>query len=205
MKKSADKIPVAWVSTVPQEVATGDLARAYEAVKGKDGKVENLYLAMSQTPLAIKPADDHYLALLHNPDSPLKPWLAEFISTYVAILCGSEYAALNHGQNFRMYYGNNDRADQMLQSLHDDNWQALLKTDGRDVVSAIAYTRKLSLTPDKMSQVDVQGLRDVGFCDKSISYIVQLAASFAYWARMINGLGTQLGDNIGLSEVPYEE
>lgn len=199
-KKTTKQEPVAWVSSIPQEAAVGDLALAYEAVKDRDGNVENLYLAMSHTPLAIKPADDHYLALLHNPDSPLKPWLAEFISTYVAILCGSEYATLNHGQNFRMYYGDKERAELMLQSLHADNWQTILKPEGADVIAAIVYTRKLSLTPKSMSQEDIQALRDAGFCDKSISYIIQLVAAFAYWARMINGFGTQLGDTIGITE-----
>lgn len=204
MGKTPKLNPVAWVETIPQNAATGDLALAYDAVKGKDGRVENLYLAMSQTPQAIKAADDHYLALLHNSDSPLDPWLAEFISTYVAILCNSTYAVLNHSQNFQMYYCNNDRSDQMLQSLHDNTWQTVLKPEGQGVISAIAYTRKLTLAPENMSQEDIHALREVGFCDKGISYIIQLVASFAYWARVTNGLGTQLGDTIGLSEIPHE-
>lgn len=189
---------IAWVDVIPQDQAEGDLATAYDAVKGSDGQVENLYLAMSQTPKAIKPADDHYLALLHNSDSPIVPWLAEFISTYVAILCGCEYAAVNHGENFRHYLDDPARADQMLAALRNNSWSDDLSWD-KTVLAAISYTQKLSLTPEQMSASDVQDLRDAGFDDKGISYIIQLVASFAYWARMINGLGTQLGDTIGLS------
>ena len=95
---------IAWVKVIDQKKATGSLRKAYESVKGRDGTVENLYLAMSQTPEVIKPADDHYLAILHNPNSPLVPWFAELISTYVAILCGSIYAFLHHGEHFEFYY-----------------------------------------------------------------------------------------------------
>ncbi|WP_166418289.1 carboxymuconolactone decarboxylase family protein [Cochlodiniinecator piscidefendens] len=188
---------IAYVDVIPQAEATGDLAAAYDAVKGADGTVENLYLAMSQTPNAIKPADDHYLALLHNDDSPLKPWLAELVSTYVAILCGSAYATANHGENFCMYYGNREEAEQILAALQAETWESLIKVP--ETRAALFYTRKLSLTPDQISVEDVNALREAGYCDKGISYIVQLVASFAYWARMINGLGTQLGATVGLS------
>lgn len=189
--------PIAWVDIVPQNEASGDLASAYDAVKGADGRVENLYLAMSQTPTAIKPADDHYKALLHNPDNPLEPWLAELLSTYVAILCGCEYAIANHGENFRYYLNDPERADKILDALRDETWPKVL-TDSA-TRTAIAYARKLSFTPREMTSQDIQELRRAGYCDKSISYIIQLVASFAYWTRMINALGTQVGDTVGLS------
>ncbi|MEP1519626.1 hypothetical protein [Ascidiaceihabitans sp.] len=193
--------PIAWVDVTTQDAATGELAAAYDAVKGPDGRVENLYLAMSQTPKAIVPADAHYLALLHNPDNPLKPALAEFISTYVAILCGSAYAVANHGENFCHYMNDRPLADKMLASLHDETWPVTLQDPG--FLAAVRYAQKLSLTPQDMNAEDVEILRDAGFCDKGISYIIQLVASFAYWARMINGLGTQLGADVGLAQTPH--
>ena len=68
--------------------------------------------------------------------------------------------------------------------------------------SASKRSGKLSLAPGEMSAQDLEPLRAAGFCDKGISYIIQLAASFAYWARMINGLGTRLGDTVGLEGAP---
>jgi uncharacterized peroxidase-related enzyme len=192
------KHPVAWIDVIPQDQAHGDLNTAYETVKSKDGTVENLYLAMSQTPQAIQPADALYLALLHNPDNPLKPWLSELICTYVAILCECNYAAENHGANFEMYLGDTERAASILAALRNDHWDKL--EDGQ-ANAALRYTQKLSLTPHQMTSNDIIALRHAKFCDKSISYIIQLGASFAYWARMINGLGTQLGDHIGIQGI----
>ncbi len=192
--------PISWVQVVTEADATGDLAQAYAAVRGKDGKVENLYLAMSQTPGAIEPADRHYLALLHNLDSPLDPWLAEYLATFVAILCGSDYAARNHGENFRQLLADDDRAAAMLAAVHENTWRETL--EGTELRAAAQFAWKLSTEPGNMSQADIQALRGAGFCDKGISYIVQIVASFAYWARMINGLGITLGDTIGVAQKP---
>ncbi|MFK7754360.1 MAG: peroxidase-related enzyme [Sedimentitalea sp.] len=191
--------PIAWVEVIAQDQASGDLADAYEAVKGADGRVENLYLAMSQTPRAIQPADAHYLAVLHNPDNPLEPWLAELVATYTAILCECEYAAVNHGANFAMYLKDPPRSDAILKALREGAWAQL---DEPQMLAALRYTRKLSQNPGRMSEGDIAALRQVGFCDKGISYLVQLVASFAYWARMINALGTQMGDTVGIKGNP---
>lgn len=190
---------IAWVEVIDQTKALGSLDEAYETVKGKDGTVENLYLAMSQTPEVIKPADDHYLAILHNPNSPLDPWFAELISTYVAILCGSKYAYLNHGENFEFYFNNKDRSKVILASLHNKTWMNVLLPEGNNVVEALKFSQKLTLKPDKMIEDDIKSLRVTGFSDQEISFIVQIVSSFAYWSRMINALGIQIGKTIGFA------
>lgn len=193
-----DVEPVAWVEVISQEAARGSLAAAYGAVRGADGRVENLYLAMSLTPQAISAADEHYRAVLHNPDNPLDPWLAEFAGTFVAVLCGCDYAAANHGENFRMYLGDNAKASLWLASLRDGSWAHVLEGQ---VLAAARFTQKLSLEPARMQEGDIVGLRAAGFSDKAISYLIQIVSSFAYWARMINALGTRLDPTIGLSGV----
>jgi uncharacterized peroxidase-related enzyme len=187
---------VAWVEVISEKAATGDLSAAYNAVRGADGKVENLYLAMSQTPHVISAADEHYRALLHNPDNPLEKWLSEFAATFVAILCGSDYAALNHGQNFLMYLSDDVRAVAWLAALRDGSWPDILTDKPRAVA---LFAEKLSLRPGEMCEQDIVDLRAAGFVDKEISYLAQIVASFAYWARIINALGTRMGDTVGLT------
>ena len=190
---------IAWVAVIAEDAAEGDLKAAYDAVRGPDGRVENLYLAMSQTPQAIGPADAHYRSVLHNPDNPLEPWLAELVATQVAILCGSRYAAANHGENVRLLHGDRTAADAMLAALEDGGWE---ERGPPRVRAALAYARKLTLEPQAMEQADVEALRRAGFGDKAISYIAQIAASFAYWARITNGLGIRLGETVGLAGTP---
>ena len=71
--------------------ATSDLAETHDAVKVPDGRTENLYLAMSQTPRAIEPVNDHNLAELCGPDDPLDARLTAFVSSNDDGFCGCEY------------------------------------------------------------------------------------------------------------------
>ena len=192
---------VAWVRWIEEQDATGDVAAAYAAVAAADGQVENLYKAMSLTPGVIGPADAHYLALLHNPASPLRPWFSELVATYVSILCGSRYAVLNHGENFEHYFGDRQISGRILDELHKGVFDEAIPEDAR---AALAYARKLSLSPQDMSRQDIDDLRQAGFCDTEISYIAQIAASFAYWARITNSLGIAPGDRVGLTDKPLD-
>ena len=113
---------VCWLEFVPETEAEAELAQAYRSVAGSDGRVDNLYKAMSLSPAAIEPADRLYKALLHNADCPFEPWLRELISTHVALLCGCDYAAINHGENFHDFYGNRTESERLLAAISQQHW-----------------------------------------------------------------------------------
>lgn len=189
---------VCWLEFVPETEAEGELAQAYRSVAGRHGRVDNLYKAMSLSAAAIEPADNLYKALLHNADCPFEPWLRELISTQVALLCGSKYAAINHGENFHDFYGNRSESEKLLTAIRQHRWP---ETDKEPRLPAIlAFSHDLTREPEKISSSHIEKLRIAGLDDKQIVYLVQIAASFAYWARVINGLGICLGDEpIGLA------
>ena len=84
-----------WLEFVPETESEGQLAQAYRSVAGPDGRVDNLYKAMSLSPAAIEPAD----------------------KLYKALLCGCEYAAINHGENFHDFYGNRSESEELLAAI----------------------------------------------------------------------------------------
>ena len=45
-----------------------------------------------------------------------------------------------------------------------------------------------------MSEADISALREAGLSDTEILEVNQISANFAYWVRVINGLGIKLGD-----------
>jgi len=51
------------------------------------------------------------------------------------------------------------------------------------------FTVELTRRPAEMTEQHVAGLRDVGFDDTAIHDIVQVAALFAYFNRLADGLG----------------
>ena len=58
----------------------------------------------------------------------------------------------------------------------------------------LEYVEKLTRTPGDMSEADVARLRTVGFSDRDILDIVEVAAYYAYVNRVADGLGVAVED-----------
>ena len=188
--------PFCWIETVDREEAGPELADAYDEVCRGDGSVHNMYQAFATRPDLLVLADRFYRELLHSPRRSLEPWVQELIATWVAILCGCRYAKDNHGANMAGLLGDPDRGQAMLEELEAGKIPA--DTDSR-LAAILAYARKLTLEPAAMVKADVAALREAGLGDAEIFEVNQIAANFAYWARMLNGLGvTADGEPVGM-------
>lgn len=56
----------------------------------------------------------------------------------------------------------------------------------------LEYCYKLALTPGQMTEADVARLRDAGFSDAAIGDIAANTALFAFFNRIVDGLGASL-------------
>jgi uncharacterized peroxidase-related enzyme len=56
----------------------------------------------------------------------------------------------------------------------------------------LAYAEKLTINPARVTEADVEDLRAVGFSDRDILDICEVAAYYAYVNRIADGLGVQL-------------
>ncbi len=185
-----------WIETIPEHEAEGRLKEAYERVCRPDGTVHNLYKAFSLWPTPMPPADALYRAILHSDDAALPKWLQELISTQVAILADCAYAATHHGANFKALLGDEARGEEILAAVRAGAPERVL---GEKEAAMLCYNAKLAERPAEMSQADIGALRAAGVSDVEILEVNQIGANFAYWVRVINGLGIRLGDErIGL-------
>ena len=55
-----------------------------------------------------------------------------------------------------------------------------------------AYAAKLTHTPTKISDADLDGLRSVGLDDRALHDATQIIALFNYFPRIADGLGIEL-------------
>ena len=187
--------PLSWIRTVDRDAAGSELAAAYDEVCRGNGSVHNMYQAFATRPDLLVLADRFFRELLHNPRRSLEDWMQELIATHVAILCGCRYAKDNHGANMASLLGDRQRGRAMVAAL--EAGEIPPGADARTRV-ILAYTRKLTLKPAAMVEADVAALREAGLGDAEIFEVNQIAAHFAYWTRMLNGLGvTAEGERIG--------
>lgn len=73
-----------------------------------------------------------------------------------------------------------------------DDWRQMELTPAE--FAMLEYTEKLTLTPSSMKEADVQKLRDAGWSDRDILDIVHVCAYFNFRARIVDGLGLEVGD-----------
>lgn len=188
--------PLCWIETVDREDAEPALAAAYDEVCRADGSVHNMYQAFATRPDLLVLADRFFRALLHDPRRSLEDWMQEVVATHVAILCGCRYAKEHHGANLMRLLGDRKQGRAMLAALEAGEIPA--GADPR-LRAILAHASKLTLEPAAMVEADVAALRAAGLGDAEIFEVNQIAAHFAYWTRMLNGLGvTSDGEPIGL-------
>ena len=190
------KNEIAWVDDIAPEDAAGRMQEIYAGINARNARVHNLYRAHSLRPETMEASDLLYHATLHCADNTLEPWLGELVATYTAALTRCHYAFVNHGATFKRCYPDAAQARQIYAALHDDPLE--VEVDDR-TRALLTYTRKLTLHPGDMQAQDVQALRDAGWSDGEIVETNQVCASFNYYVRCLNGLGTVLdAGDVGL-------
>lgn len=187
---------VAWIETVSPEDARGRTREIYEALTARNGRIHNLYRAHSLRPETMEGSDLLYQAVLHCADNRFEAWRGELIATWTAALTGCRYAFLNHGANFVADFPDGERGQRILDAL----WTAVPRGEFDDKTLALLdYAEKLTLRPQDMDESDISALRDAGVDAGEIVEANQICASFNYYVRCLNGLGTVLDEEIGLS------
>jgi AhpD family alkylhydroperoxidase len=166
-----------WISTIAYDDAGGSLKQLYDRIKGPDNNVDNIMLAHSLRPHTMQAHMMLYKYVLHHPRNALPKSYLETIGVYVSLLNQCQYCVDHHFAGLSRLLADDERADEILQALDEQNPGAVFS--GRDLI---------------------QELRDAGFDDGEILELNQVTAYFGYANRTVLGLGVHTdGDIIGLS------
>ena len=193
MKQTPDQSPppaCCWIKSIAPEDASPTLAAIYDQLTGAHGKLHNLYRSFSLRPASVIPADAHYRAILHDPELISEPWFLELLASQAATLAGCTYALSNHGENFINLLGDRNVGEAMLKALHDRDYKTLF-TDRQSAL--LVFAEMLCLRPHAATEAEIMNLRATGISDVEILESVQATACFAYWTRLINGIGISMG------------
>ena len=81
---------MAWIRIIKEEEAEGLLARLYEALVKRSGRVYNILKIQSQSPSALKAFLDLYRAVMRG-ESPLSRRQREMLAVVVSKVNGCHY------------------------------------------------------------------------------------------------------------------
>lgn len=174
---------MAWIKTIPEDKATGDLKRAYEAVTRTRGKVSNIMRAQSLNPNALRSFLELYVSLVFG-KSGLSRAEREMIATTISAHNGCDYCVTHHGEALRFYLKNGDQLEAFSRGQQPESLPLRTKV-------LMNYALKLTLNPGSVVREDLEPLRTIGISDSEILDVILLTAYMNFVNRVAQGLGVE--------------
>jgi uncharacterized peroxidase-related enzyme len=181
---------MAFIKTIHEREATGELAEWYKRVGNPDGTVDNVMKIHSLNPDTLRTHFEMYTAAMHKP-SPLSCADREMVAVAVSRLNGCKYCLRHHHAGLVRLLPADRRTD--------GDALAEGRSDGLDdrERAMIDYAVKLTQTPQQMNRADIESLRTRGLDDRAILDLAQCVGYFCYVNRIVTGLGVELGTDEG--------
>ena len=188
---------MSWIEIIPYSSAKGKLKKLYNRVKGPKDNVDNIMLAHSLRPHTMEGHMVLYKNVIHNRNNMVPKWFLETIGVYVSFLNSCDYCVHHHAAGLKKLLKNTEKYNSIINNLQTEEF---CKFFNSKYTEALNYAKLLTLNPTKVSENNIQKLKEVGFNDGEILEINQVVSYFNYANRTVLGLGiTTEGDILGLS------
>ena len=181
--------PMAYIETISEADATGELARWYQRAGNPDGTVDNVMRIHSLNVETLRTHFEMYTATMHRP-SPLSRAEREMVAVAISRLNGCDYCLAHHRAGLERLL---PKRPGLAEALAGGETGDL----GPREAALVAFATALTVAPGRMSEADVAELRTGGLDDRAILDLAQVVGYFNYVNRIVTGLGVELGDNEG--------
>lgn len=174
----------AWIRTIDEDEADGELKLAYDRVRAARGGVANIFKAQSLDPKSLQAHLDLYLSLMFGAGG-LSRREREMVAVVVSAVNGCDYCVEHHSAALRRYVKDEGLVADLGHAPRD------AKLDSRDR-AAVDYAMALTKDPSSVTKNSVEGLRAVGMTDEEILRLNLIVGYFNFVNRVANGLGVEL-------------
>ena len=176
---------MAWIESIHEDFASGELAEVYSNIRGKRGKLSNIMRIHSLNPAAMRAHMSLYRGIMFG-EAGLSRGLREAIAVVVSGANGCEYCLRHHSEALGAHW-----SAEMVEAVSADYRSAELSEPRR---TALDYAAKLTESPGEISESDIDRLRVAGFSDAEILNINLATAYFNFVNRIAMGLGVEFSE-----------
>src|SRR5690242_11581074 len=167
---------MAFIRTIAPSDADGPVREMYDKVHGRFGFVPNWARAFSLRP----DVNDGWTTLLKSISSNLPVRTYELATLAAARALRSSYCSLAHGSVL---------ADQVF----DASTVTAIMKDGGPLEprerALMAFAEKLAVSADRITEADVEALRQHGYRDEEIFDVAAAAAARCFFSKLLDALG----------------
>ena len=176
---SISRYPVPDLNTLPDDIRDRILA-----VQEKARFIPNVFLTLAHRPAEFRAFFAYHDAIMEREGSTLSPAEKEMIIVATSAQNGCQYCVIAHGALLRVFSKEPFLADQIaINYLHAP------LTERQNAM--LAFSIKLSRTPELVSEADYEILKTQGFDDEDILDISGITAFFGLSNRMAIVTGMQ--------------
>lgn len=168
-----------FLRTVPPEEAVGEVKAIYDKDLAAQGYVANYTRAFSRRPEVLQ----GWLGLKDAITSRMDPRLYELVTVAVATAIGSSYCSLVHGNILATSYY---PAEKVASMAADEVGDGLDAAD----VAVVRFARKVAQQAEKITQENVNELRDLGLSDADVFNVILAAAARCFFSKVLDATGT---------------
>jgi uncharacterized peroxidase-related enzyme len=170
---------VAFIKTTAPDEASGDARAMYARQQERYGYVPNYAKVFCDRPDVMNLWADLLSGIRRNVDSRR----FELVTLAAALELGSSYCSLAHAK----VLGEKFLSEEELRSIAAGDTSTLSETE----VVTMALARKVVADSSSVTRKDVDALRENGLSEDEIFDVVAVAAARAFFAKLVDALGTQ--------------
>lgn len=175
-----------WIKEIEVNEAEGKLKDYYDELLKSRGKVSNILKIHSLNPGSMKEHLELYMSIMFS-KSGLKRDEREMIAVVVSSLNVCEYCINHHAEALNHYWKDDEKIQKLIKDFRNLDLSDKQKT-------MLEYSEKLTLTPNEVSEDDIQRLRNIGFTDENILNINLIVSYFNFVNRIALGLGVEFSE-----------
>jgi uncharacterized peroxidase-related enzyme len=168
-----------YLQTVPPEDASGEVKALYDKDLAAQGYVANYTRTFSRRP----DVQQGWLALKDAIIGGMDPRRYELATVAAATAIRSSYCSLVHGRILAAGY----YPVEAVASIADGNATETL--DAADA-AVVRLARKVAEEAEKVTQEDIDELRDLGLGDDDIFSVILAAAARCFFSKVLDATGT---------------
>ena len=183
-----------YIPTISPEEAADPVKELYDRELAGQGYVSNYTRAFSRRPEVLA----GWQALKNAITSGMDPRLYELATVAAATAIRSSYCSLVHGQILATSYY---QPDTVASIAANETAGALGALDAADA-AVVRCARKVAMEADKVTQEDIDELRDLGFSDDDIYNVILAAAARCFFSKVLDATGTL--PDAALREMPEQ-
>jgi uncharacterized peroxidase-related enzyme len=175
-----------FIKVIDQKNAEGKLKEVYEKIISSRGKLSNIMSIHSLNPDSMIKHMDLYKTLMFR-KSNLSRELKEMIAVVVSKANKCDYCINHHAEAVNFYWKDVDKLNKFIDDFRSIDVE-------ENVSSLLEYAYKLTVSPYKITQTDVDELKSKDWNDEDILLTNMIISYFNFVNRIALGLGVEFSE-----------